>query len=382
VIDQIRLTNFKCFESLNLDLAPLTLLTGVNAGGKSTATQTLLLLSQTLRGPRDLSCLLLNGTLATLGTPADVLNTNGGSKLLSLGARAHGEEATWYFEVPEEDRRILKVQLAELEDSREQLKLPGETLIGIRPQGALGSSAISRLENLIYLSAGRQVDTEVFPTRFSMAASAGDVGPIGQFAASWLHELGEDDARAERRHSDSTTAMTIRQQVNAWIGDLFPGAESNSLPVPQANLMLLQLRSGITSGWVRPANIGYGISYAFPIVVAGLCAAAGQTVILDSPEAHLHPRAQSRIGRFLTQMASAGVQMLVETHSDHVLNGVRIAIRDGLIAPEQTAIYFFSGRPEARVVRLSVDKHGTIHDLPEGFFDQAERDLGNLAGWN
>ena len=169
--------------------------------------------------------------------------------------------------------------------------------------------------------------------------------------------------------------------MNAWIGDLFPGAEANAVPVQQTNLMRLQLRSGITSDWVRPANIGYGISYAFPIIVGGLCVDSDQTVILDSPEAHLHPRAQSRIGRFLAQMSSSGSQMLVETHSDHVLNGVRIAVRDGVIGPDQTALYFFTGKPDARVVRLSVDRHGTIHDLPEGFFDQAERDLANLAGW-
>jgi predicted ATPase len=153
------------------------------------------------------------------------------------------------------------------------------------------------------------------------------------------------------------------------------------VPLQQTNLLRLELRCGVTSDWVRPANIGYGVSYAFPIIVAGLCADENGTVILDSPEAHLHPRSQSRIGRFLAQIGGAGVQMLVETHSDHVLNGVRIAVRDGLIRPDDTAIYFFSSRADARVTRLSVDRYGTIHDLPDGFFDQAERDLSNLAGW-
>ena len=146
--------------------------------------------------------------------------------------------------------------------------------------------------------------------------------------------------------------------------------------------MRLELRSGLTSDWVRPANIGYGISYALPIVVAGLCVAEGQTLILDSPEAHLHPRAQSRVGRFLSQIAGSGVQMLIETHSDHVLNGVRIAVRDGLIQPEDTAIYFFTSKPDPRVIRILVDKNGGTSDLPVGFFDQAERDLSNLAGWD
>ena len=74
--------------------------------------------------------------------------------------------------------------------------------------------------------------------------------------------------------------------------------------------------------------------------------------------------------------------MLIETHSDHVLNGVRIAVRDGLIDPEEAAIYFFTGEEDPPVIRLSVDKNGTISDIPKGFFDQAERDLSNLAGWD
>jgi predicted ATPase len=379
MIDRITMTNFKCFEALDLELAPLTMLTGFNAGGKSTATQTLLLLEQTLRGPRNSPCLTLNGPVVSLGTPADVLNTNGRSKQMSLGASSGEDEARWYFEVPDGDRRLLQIAYAEVSGAK--LKLPAEDLDGIRPRRGMANSVVSQLECLIYLSAGRQVDTEVFPSSVGAGLPTGDVGTIGQLAAWWLHEMGDQGSVSARQHPVAVGQSTIRQQVNAWISDLFPGAEANTVPVQQTNLMRLQLRSGITNDWVRPANIGYGLSYAFPIIVAGLCADNGRTVILDSPEAHLHPRAQSRIGRFLAQMSSSGVQMLVETHSDHVLNGVRIAVRDGLILPDQIAVYFFTGNPDARVIRLSIDKHGTINELPDGFFDQAERDLGNLAGW-
>jgi hypothetical protein len=381
VIDQITLTNFKCFNALDLELAPLTLLTGFNAGGKSTATQTLLLLGQTLRGPRNSPCLLLNGPVVNLGAPVDVLNANGGPKRMSLGARAGETGATWYFQTPEGDRRLLRVADLVIEGVRDKKVQHADDLLGIRPRTGLADDVVAQLEGLIYLSAGRQVETEVFPSSFGAGLSTGDVGTLGQFAAWWLHEVGDQESIPTRRHAGALGKLAIRQQVNSWIDDLFPGAEANALAVEQTNLVRLQLRSGITSDWVRPANIGYGISYAFPIIVAGLCADNGRTVILDSPEAHLHPKAQSRIGRFLSQMASGGVQMVVETHSDHVLNGVRIAVRDGLIRPEQAAIYFFTGRPEARVIRLSIDRNGTIHDLPDGFFDQAERDLGNLAGW-
>jgi hypothetical protein len=381
MINQIKLRNFKCFEALDLDLAPLTLLTGFNAGGKSTAMQTLLLLAQTLRGPRNTASLLVNGSVVNLGTPAEVLSANGVSKQMSLGARCGDAGAIWYFEVPEGDRRVLQVQFLEIWNANREVTISRESLDGIRPGRGVANAAISQMECVIYLSAARQVETEIFPSCFGGGLPAGDVGAIGQFAAWWLHEMGDQESTPMRRHSDTQTQLTIRQQVNAWMSDLFPGAEANAVPVPQTNLMRLQLRSGITSDWVRPANIGYGVSYAFPIVIAGLCADEGRSVIVDSPEAHLHPRAQSKIGRFLAQMANSGVQMLIETHSDHVLNGVRLAVRDGLIRPDETAIYFFTGGTNAEVIRLSMDKYGTIHDLPEGFFDQTERDLASLAGW-
>jgi predicted ATPase len=254
--------------------------------------------------------------------------------------------------------------------------------MGIRPDGGAGPTVLDAIEGVIYLGAARQVETDVYPTAFGAGLPTGDIGPIGQYASWWLHECGDSEAPAGRMHPEQASRGTVRQQINAWLGDLFPGAEANSVPVERTNLMRLGLRSSSTSDWVRPANIGYGISYAFPIVVAGLCAATGGTVVLDSPEAHLHPQAQSRVGRFLAQVAGSGVQMLIETHSDHVLNGVRIAVRDGVIEPEEAAIYFFTGKADPQVIRLSVDESGSISDFPVGFFDQAERDLSNLAGWD
>src|ERR1039458_3730849 len=128
--------------------------------------------------------------------------------------------------------------------------------------------------------------------------------------------------------------------------------------------MRLELRTSRTDNWRRPSNIGYGLTYAFPLLVAGLCADPGQVLIVDSPEAHLHPRGQSRMGQFLAQAAAPGPQVIVETHSDHVLNGILIAVRDGVIAPDDVAIHFFNsptlnaGVPQ--VVTGSVDRNGNL----------------------
>jgi predicted ATPase len=95
---------------------------------------------------------------------------------------------------------------------------------------------------------------------------------------------------------------------------------------------------------------------------------------------------QSLIGHFLAMVARAGVQVIVETHSDHVLNGVRLAVNRGELSPLETVIHFFNYRPRlssdpAHVVSPKIDSKGNLSEWPTGFFDQTERDLTALAGW-
>ena len=380
MINSLRLENFKCFESLNLDTAPLTLLTGFNAAGKSTSLQTLLLLCQTLRAPRGVSDLRLNGPLVNLGSPGDVINWGRGGSEIGLGVASEVGSLFWRFTVGEDERRALRACEVEVLNETGSFLISGPELEGIRPPGN-SSDVLRHIENLIFLSAARQVESEVFPVPQETEDCTGDVGSIGQFAAWWFHQEADTELPAARHRSTSDVPPTLRHQLNAWAEDLFPGAEINALPIPRTSLMRLELRTSRTADWSRPANVGYGISYAFPILVAGLCADFGRVLVIDSPEAHLHPRGQSRIGDFLTHMAAAGSQILVETHSDHVLNGVRLALREGVIDPQKVIIYFFTLREGPRVIRLSFDKNGSINDWPEGCFDQSEKELASLAGW-
>lgn len=380
MIQALTLQNFKCFETLRLDLAPLTLLTGFNAAGKSTSLQTLLLLSQSLRAQYGASELRLNGPLVGLGNPTDVINSSGGGNKLALGLSTADVNLLWHFAAGEENRRSLQVVKLDVEAAGSSSSLQASALSGIRPLGGepYVEEAIRLLDHLIFLSAARRVETDVFPIPSDTGGPLGDVGPLGEFAAWWLYDKGDSEVVPARRFKSDTDSQTLRQQVNAWAAYLFPNTEINALPVPRTSLMRLEIKAAVTSDWSRPANVGYGISYAFPILVAGLCAARNQSVIVDSPEAHLHPRGQSRIGSFLAQMASTDAQILVETHSDHVLNGVRIALREGLIDPALVTIYFFTDRSDERVIKLTVDNSGGIKDWPEGFFDQIENDLSRL----
>jgi predicted ATPase len=387
VIDQIEFRNFKCFKSLQLPLRSLTLLTGFNAAGKSTTIQSLLLLSQTLRMSVEGAELRLNGPLLRLGTPGEVLNQDEPARNLNLelSVASSDTQISWTAIPVESDRgRALRISAVRIADSETAISIDS-ALRNLLPSDTQSDGArqiVAALRDMIYVSALRRLDTEVFPAPDEPNPIQGDVGTYGEFAPWWLHQCGDLDIDERRCSRTSGNAMSLRAQVAAWLGELFPGAEANAIPISKTRLLRLELRTASAGEWRSPANIGYGLSYAFPIIVAGLVARRNQLLVVDSPEAHLHPRGQSRMARFLAHIAASGVQIILETHSDHVLNGLRIAIRDSVLPNNSAATYFF-GEPGKGISpqSLQIDSRGNVSSWPEGFFDQSEADLASLAGW-
>src|ERR1700683_625406 len=133
MIRGLRMERFKCFESLALSLAPLTLFTGLNAAGKSTALQTLLLLSQTLRAQRGPAELRLKGPLVNLGTPADVINRIRGGNEMALGLKTDEVELLWRFSTTDDARRALKATRLEF-ISGDSVNSVVSAFDGIRPR--------------------------------------------------------------------------------------------------------------------------------------------------------------------------------------------------------------------------------------------------------
>lgn len=167
MISDLRLENFKCFESLQLQTVPLTLLTGFNAAGKSTALQTLLLLAQTLRTHGRGTQLRLNGPLVNLGSPGDVLNQTGGSSQMCLGISTESVKMSWRFGIDEtEQRKSLSVAELLIHSDGPKLTIAGSELLGLTPHGIdspIVEQALEQLRRTVFLSAARQVDADVFP---------------------------------------------------------------------------------------------------------------------------------------------------------------------------------------------------------------------------
>lgn len=163
----------------------------------------------------------------------------------------------------------------------------------------------------------------------------------------------------------------------------FPGCALSVQQVPQANAVTLGLRTSDDTDFHRPIHVGFGLTQVLPIVVAALSASAGDLLLIENPEVHLHPAGQALMGQFLADVSRAGVQVIVETHSDHVLNGIRRSVKAARLKPEQVAIHFFRhpSSDAAQVVSPLLDSSGNIDSWPEGFFDQFDKDMNHFAGW-
>ena len=358
MIRAVELSAFKRFRRLYLEFGELTILTGLNGSGKSSVIQGILLAHQASLLKRSTVPLEAEPGL-DLGQASDVLNVDAGGSEITVVIEA-SERYLWTFDAGPAG-----------EDNVPYLSVLSHPQIPPPPFGASGSG-------FTYLSAERLGPRTSHPTAPSRADEA-VVGEDGRYVAHALAVGLRTEVEPGRRHPNAGKITTLGAQTEAWLSQLVGPTQLDASLVPRTSLATLRIRApGRMGEWMLPTNTGFGLSYSLPVVVAGLLAPRGGLLIIDSPEAHLHPAAQSAIGGFISTVAASGVQVIVETHSDHVLNGIRKAVGvAAVIAPERVKLIYFGNQPEP--IQLTVGARGTISEWPAGFFDQIETDLAELT---
>ena len=368
MIAEIRLENFKRFRALTLNTANLTVLTGANGAGKTSVLHSLLLARQMARQPSR-SHVELNGVdTLELGGPEDVIHREAGDDLAVVEILdAEGTRQRWSFRATSTpDQRTLNAIVVNRPDDY---------------SGVLARSA----PQFTYLCAERLGPRDVLSASAADVAEL-DVGSRGEFVAQVLASFDRSRVSAGRLASSTTETQitSLLHQTESWMGRIVRPTQIAAEWFPNTSITRLRFKTpGLRTEWTRAPNAGFGISYALPIIVAALRAPTGGLLLVENPEAHLHPAGQSTIGGFLAQVAADGVQVFLETHSDHVLNGIRVAVADGSAAllPQQAAIHFFraedDGGPDLQSMELQ--RTGQLNAWPAGFFDQAQVDLGALA---
>jgi predicted ATPase len=369
MISRLMLTNFKAFRSVSIPLGPYTLLSGLNSSGKSSVMQSLALLRQS-RGALDDESnggLLLNGELVQLGTAKDVLHENyTGEQVIAIAVESGGATSTWTASCAELGSDLLPL-------------LPGSPRATEIPE-------ILRGTGFQYLHAERMSPAVIYPRSHEVTVQRGFLGIHGEHTVNYLRHF-QEDARlvSEALHHPQARSRGLADETEAWLQEICPGVNLETSEISGTDLVRLSYRFGTaglsSSEPYRPTNVGFGLTYVLPVIVACLIAKPGSLLLLENPEAHLHPRGQTAMARLTCAATAAGGQVIIESHSDHVLNGVRLAVKRQLLEPGAVVLHYFERDQHASASRITspeIGADGMITDWPDGFFDEWSNSLDEL----
>ncbi|SHN70057.1 AAA family ATPase [Desulfovibrio litoralis] len=341
MINNIHMQNFKCFTDVSLSLRPITILAGLNSSGKSTVLQAIRMWSK-------------GDLLSGHGPEKELRSSLGGT--YSIGVTCENGECSNIldFQNPvEEDTVSLKTL---------QIKQP-----------------------VHFISASRLGPQTYLPLRVDRTDD--HVGDNGEYVVEILRSYLIKSGVPEKLRAKNVKVAGLRDNIEGWLRELSPGVQFQYHYTVEADIGRTEFSNH------RPTNVGFGLSYVLPIIVSVLSIASDEMkrmksqgtflpiLLIENPESHLHPKGQTMMGRFLAYAASCGVQCIIETHSEHVFNGIRLAIKEGSLTADSAIGYFFEynfSKEMSTAQPIFFDKHGMCDCWPNNFFDESEKTLLEL----
>jgi predicted ATPase len=411
MIHHISLQNFKCFKDrTHFPVSKLNLLTGINGRGKSTLLQSILLFYQSIEKKENMDKLFLNGSCIELGNTDDLKNSETpkiNDVVISFEYVADLAEVGKHivleteFHLNEDDsddfalliKKALYKNAKTILGNTDDLETPkiNDVVISfeyVADLAEVGKHIVLETEfpktiilppfsKVHYIAADR-----LGPLKYHDKVNFGNfinVGSKGQIAINVLAKL-ENELVHDNLYLGND-AKTLLQQTEEWLNYIFDGAKITIKGKErESSIYYILLNTKSTKERYKPSNVGFGYTYILPVIVSGLIAKKDEILIVENPEAHLHPKAQSRITEFLSKVASCGVQVFIESHSEHILNGIRIAmLRDDIaINRDDISILYFQENTKEPFVKLNILEDGSIDNWVDGFFDQEEIDLAQI----
>jgi len=373
---KLKVKNFKCYEEEEISFSNLTVLAGGNGAGKSTIIQSFLLVAQTLEKESYVETpkrLYLNDYYCELGSSKRLLYKEANTDNIEFVFTDDSDNYTKFIgSIDRKDFNILNIEHETNNDNPfENKSLDFTTYFDFIGADRFGPKVFHKTDS-----------------NFSRIR----VGKYGEYSTMVLDKY-KDELLPIKLNGE---IASLRTHVNYWMSEIFGYVNIDTEYIEQANVAMLKIKNKLSSDYESPVNMPYGVSYVLPIIVSilvrqipkdrifdnyiGETDTESEMVIIENPEAHLHPRAQSRLGMFLSIM-SKNVRIILETHSDHIINGIRIAVKTNLIERDSVLFNFFEqgdkiGQNTIRQIDIYDD--GNLSDWPKGFFDQYENDLMDL----
>lgn len=366
----LKIKNFKCFKDKEINFRNLTVLAGGNGAGKSTVIQSLLLFAQSfdrkdfINNPKKL---YINDYYCELGSSSNILHYDAEDEYIEFTFKDKNSKVTEVItNIDQIDSNILNI--SNIEDLNKQLNDDD-------------NNALSFIAYFDFISADRFGPKAFHYTDSNFSRIK--VGKLGEYSALVLEK--------NKFHRK----FDLLKKVNYWLSEIFGYVYINTKYDKETNIAMFKIKNKVSGEYESPMNMPYGVSYLLPIIISCLVRQIpkeelfedfktkvneNEIVIIENPEAHLHPSAQSELGRFLAEMSNY-MQIIIETHSEHIINGIRLGTLEDDLDQNEILINFFENHEdelEPNIVEINIDKFNDLTDWPRDFFDQQEKDISKI----
>lgn len=326
MLELLNLQGFKSFEYASLALRPLTILTGLNSSGKSSVLQAIRMLE---KGARKSDNCLLDGYGDWNELKCNHSDAMSLKAVFDNGSTV-GVSANGYYEK----------------------RLSGDSF-----------------PEVLYVSADRFGPQKSIPVSYNI-----ELGSKGENIVKVIEYFAEKELPACIQHPEAE-GVTFEYNLKAWLNIISPGVTFRTE---------IRKDTDISFTWFddhRAMNVGFGLSYALTVIVALLVGTLNKSIVLiENPEAHLHPKGQTEMAKLITQAIEAGAQVIVETHSDHLFDGFRLSVKAEPALSDRIIAYWFTLDDDrlTEFEKIHILEDGRVDNWPASMFDQFEINASQL----
>lgn len=338
MLNEITINNLKSIDKTTLKLAPLTILTGINSSGKSTVIQALMLLIKN-------SCISnrysMEELIRYLNDFQVIRNKKNNAKSVDISVIDNsGENHTLKITA---DKVEKKIDLPYLYENNEE-----------------GGSEV------FYLNANRIGAQDL------VQISERKVGNLGEYLFSTFDKIKGHALPDYLLNFEGS--KTIGYQVSQWLTTI-TNSPIELITEKVGDQVKVSFKVKELDTYISPFNLGAGMSYIAKVIIICIMAKKGDLIFLENPEVQLHPKAQAQLGVFLAFIANSGIQLVVETHCEHLINRVAYEVYEDHIISSDVVIHY-KGDVEQDFDTILIDENGEFNDIdgqvigfPSGFFD-------------
>jgi predicted ATPase len=365
MLKKLSIKNFKSIDEEELKIVPLTILTGINSTGKSTVIQSILL---ALKFAIPINRFTLDRVVSSYTSPRDTRNRYTNKSDIQIQLQLDNFFISTISLSTQKDKTGTLLFRGAIQPTDEFKKSdefdPAEPPMIYSYESQ--DSDVNGLPELFYLNATR------FGPQPTSSKSETKVGQLSEFIFSTFDRIKNTPLPNELVKFPES--KTINYQVSKWISEISGSIlELKTEQISTDQIAVHYDSDGLEN--ISPDNLGAGISYLAKVVILCLMAKKGDLVIIENPEIHLHPKSQAQLGVFFAFIASKGIQLIIETHCEHLINRVRMEVSNENLDSDDVLVHYKSSTKNPfQTLYIDIDGHYVDKDesrqsFPKGFFD-------------